>query len=397
MEAKPTSTNERIITIDIIRGIALMAILMANMVAFKTPVFQEANFVLDGELLIGGGINQIIDYLLHLFIHGKFYPMFSLLFGLGFFLFYERMKQKELNGNRYFTKRALFLLVMGFLHVTFIWSGDILHTYAIAGLFLMLFINKSPKTILIWAIVFVFVSMVIMFISLLGYGALMQFDSELQVERQQLFDQAMLVFSTGTYAEILQFRILNEVSLMILNLIFTLPNVLGLFLIGLYMGKKGMFHHIERSVPLWKKVRLHSFWSGGILAILFVFLLYNGTPYWLSYTLAYTVNIIGGPLLMLWYVSSMILAFQNKDRIKRFLPIAAFGRMALTNYIVQSIICIFILYGFGFGLFGSVGTGAGVAIAAMIIIFQVIVSHFWLKRFSQGPLEALWRRWTYSN
>ncbi|MEB1809249.1 MAG: DUF418 domain-containing protein [Bacillaceae bacterium] len=398
MKGNPISDNERIITIDIIRGIALMAILMANMVAFKTPVFQESNFVLEGKLIVEGTFNQIADFLLHLFIHGKFYPMFSLLFGLGFFLFYDRLKQKELNGNRYFTRRALFLLLIGILHVTFIWSGDILHTYAIAGLFLMFFVNRSPKVILIWAISLVFVSMVIMFLSLLGYGALIQFDSELQVTRQQLFEQAIIILSNGTYAEILEFRLLNEVSLMILNLIFTLPNVLGLFLIGLYMGKKGMFHNIEGSLPLWKKVRIHSFWSGGLLAALFVFLLYNGlnTPYWLSYTLAYTINIIGGPLLMLWYVSSIVLALQNKDRMKRLMPIASYGRMALTNYIAQSIICVFIFYGFGFGLFGSVGIAVGIGIAMVIISFQVLVSHYWLTKYKQGPLEALWRKWTYS-
>lgn len=105
---------------------------------------------------------------------------------------------------------------------------------------------------------------------------------------------------------------------------------------------------------------------------------------------------LAGPLQMLFYVSAFVLLLQKGTVARLFMPIASAGRMALTNYLLQTIVATTIFYGYGFGLFGSVSSSQGLLIAIVIYATQVILSHLYLKKWKQGPLEALWRKWTYS-
>ncbi|WP_096199727.1 DUF418 domain-containing protein [Bacillus sp. FJAT-45350] len=394
---KPTSVGERVVSIDIIRGFALLGILLANMVAFKTPVFQDSGVFSEGRLLIDGRLNEVANFLVTLFVDGKFYPMFSLLFGIGFYFFYERTQEKGLNGTSLFIRRALFLLILGLIHLTFIWSGDILHTYAVAGLFLLFFINRTTKVILTWGITLLLLSMVAMLFLLLGSGALIQIDPDYYISQKEVVDQALLVYSTGSVSDVFYFRFYHEVLYSLFNLILTVPNVLGLFLVGLYIAKKGYLQEPCKHQHIWRKLNKHTLWSGGGLTLLFALLLNVEftSPYWLLYALAHSLNIIAGPLLMLWYVSSIVLLVQKKRVLHKLQPIGSVGRMALTNYLLQSLVFVFIFYGYGIGMFGKIGAFKGILFALLLYSLQVIISHIWLKYFNQGPLESLWRKWTY--
>ena len=400
MKLEPSTGTERIMTLDVIRGFALLGILLANMAFFKTPAIQESGFFMNSLPLDGGVWDVSASLFIDTFILGKFYPMFSLLFGLGFYLFYERANSRELDGRKLFKRRLVFLLGIGLIHLVLIWSGDILFTYAIAGFALLLFVNRTPKVILAWGISLIAGMTLLLGLFVTGGNFVLQskMGGSLQEETRAGIDEAYRVMSEGGFAEILLHRLDNEVFLILSNSPFSALNVLGIFLIGLYMGKKGWFRDVEAHMSNWKKLRLHAGWSGIILTALFIGLTYDflPVPYWLGSALGQGLNITAGPLLMLFYVSAAVLYLHNKQPGFFTGSLAAVGRMALTNYLLQSIIAVFLFFGYGFGLFGSVGAFAGMLTALGIYVLQVIGSRLWLQHFRQGPMEALWRKWTYS-
>ncbi len=400
MKLEPSTGTERIMTLDVIRGFALLGILLANMAFFKTPAIQESGFFMNSLPLDGGVWDVSASLFIDTFILGKFYPMFSLLFGLGFYLFYERANSRELDGRKLFKRRLVFLLGIGLIHLVLIWSGDILFTYAIAGFALLLFVNRTPKVILAWGISLIAGMTLLLGLFVTGGNFVLQskMGGSLQEETRAGIDEAYRVMSEGGFAEILLHRLDNEVFLILSNSPFFFFFVLGIFLIGLYMGKKGWFRDVEAHMSNWKKLRLHAGWSGIILTALFIGLTYDflPVPYWLGSALGQGLNITAGPLLMLFYVSAAVLYLHNKQPGFFTGSLAAVGRMALTNYLLQSIIAVFLFFGYGFGLFGSVGAFAGMLTALGIYVLQVIGSRLWLQHFRQGPMEALWRKWTYS-
>ncbi|QQK75512.1 DUF418 domain-containing protein [Salicibibacter cibarius] len=401
MKATQIPANERIHTLDIIRGIAVFGILIANMYAFKSLAFTDLRPYIEGGTVPQGVLSPFADVFNTIFIEGKFYPMFSLLFGLGFYIFYTRLIEKGYNADRMFVRRLIFLLIIGLVHLVFIWSGDILHTYALAGFLLFLFIHRRPKTIMIWIVALLGATSIFMLFltSLTGVG--LQFKMESGMGSFAAFENSVdsgeAVMANGTYGDILQYRFLNEVFPVLMQAIFIVIAVLPLFLIGLYMGKKGMFHDVENNIKKWKKLCVHSFWSGALLTAIMAALHYDllPLPSYFTFGMSEGVNYAAGPLLMLFYVSALVLVLRSKGWKKLLMPFAAVGRMALTNYLLQSLIAIFIFYGFGLGMFGQISSGVGLVIAVIIFTAQLIVSNLYLQTFKQGPMEALWRKWTY--
>ncbi|SDH95368.1 uncharacterized protein SAMN05192534_11639 [Alteribacillus persepolensis] len=399
MNSFGTPTNQRILVLDVLRGIALFGILLANMASFKTPLFQQQSLPSEWTSLPDGPLNQWAAFGLEFFVVGNFYPLFSLLFGIGFYLFYERSRAKGRDARRLYKRRLTFLLIIGGLHLFFIWSGDILHTYAITGFLLLFFINKKTSTILAWSISLIIISMVVL-------GALVTWSSllistltagDMMETAEQSVHTAVSIYSSGTYIDILSFRLENEVPAVLSNLFINIPNILGLFLLGVYMAKKGLFHHTTHYKHVWKRILIMSGLSGGTLS-LFYASLQSGIltmPSWLSYGLASGLNISAGPLWMLFYVAFIVLISHNTFVIRMLQPFAAAGRMSLTNYLLQSIIATFVFYGYGLGLFASVSVFSGVLIGAGMFLLQIGYSWIWLKYQQQGPFEKWWRRWTY--
>lgn len=199
----------------------------------------------------------------------------------------------------------------------------------------------------------------------------------------------------GTYAEIFGQRVI-DLSIMQESSLFVLPLTLAMFLLGAYAWKKGYF---QNSTQHMTRIRQIWFWSlviGLLFLILQVFLSNQVDALHHGYNFAhYTGILISGPALCLFYVSSLILLMRNKMWRKLLTPLQSVGRMALTNYILQSVICTFLFYSYGLGLFNQVGPALGVTIAIIIFIIQVIGSHLWLNYFRFGPLEWLWRSLTY--
>ncbi|SME20849.1 hypothetical protein BACERE00191_03854 [Bacillus pacificus] len=222
------SQGERIHSIDIIRGIAVLGIFLVNW-----PVIAG----IDSRDITGiyEGIDSYIRLFYDMFIQTKFYTIFSFLFGLGFYIFMTRAEAKTDRPKTLFVRRLLILLLFGFLHYVLLWDGDILHTYAITGFFLFLFYKREPRTILIWSIVLL--SFMQLF-SLLG-SLLMLI---VPVEELGLSTAIMPLENWGLQ---ITDRFHSFYSEAISNSLIMLPETLGLFLLGLYAGKKDIFRRAK--------------------------------------------------------------------------------------------------------------------------------------------------------
>ncbi len=389
----PVQPSERIDELDIIRGLALFGILIVNMAFFKYPIFFDRH-----PDSFATGIDQLGAWFIQLFFTGKFYAIFSFLFGLGFFIFMERTLEKGLELVPLYRRRLLALLVFGFIHLFIIWTGDILFTYALVGFILLRFRSKPVESIRKWIIGLFITSFILDFLFglVIGTGEVFAGDKYAMFTKEMV-DGAITVYLEGTFAELVAFRVVNEVPYVLVALIIWVPAVLAFFLCGLYAGKRGIFKDIPGNASLLRKIRNIGLPAGTVLLLVHVLV---ETDLWpvgtlLRPALLSSSNYAASIFIFPSYVAIILLALQ-KDFYKRLLaPAAAAGRMALTNYLTQTLICIFLFYGFGLGLFGSVSVIQGIIITVVIYLIQVAWSNLWLSIFRYGPMEWFWRMLTY--
>ncbi|GAK08658.1 LOW QUALITY PROTEIN: putative inner membrane protein [Geomicrobium sp. JCM 19038] len=397
MKHQSIAEQDRIHTLDIIRGIAILGIAMANMMHFKTLADLDMMTMIEGRGLPEATLDALSSLFITFFVEGKFYPMFSLLFGLGFYIFYSRTLEKDLNANRLFSRRLTFLIIIGLLHQFLFWHGDILFTYGVTGFLLLLFISRQPKTILLWATLMLAISSFFYAILTAGMGLLFGLGKEAMSSKYQSANNPMK-WRMGIISKFFFIDYL-ESFLMIFNVFMVIPTILPLFLLGLYFGKTGMFHNVEEHVGKWKKICIHTAWSGILLSVLTTALIHDFFPIppGVGYGLGTGIRMFTGPILMLFFVSAFVLLLRKESRQAMLKPIAAVGRMALTNYLMQTLIFVFIFHGYGLGLFNQVGSFIGLVISVLVFGLQILFSTLYLKKFKQGPMETLWRKWTYKN
>ncbi len=389
----PVQSGERINEIDMIRGVALFGILIVNMAFFKSPFFDlrlPSNYP--------EGIERISAYFIQLFFTGNFYAIFSFLFGLGFYIFMDRTMQKGLELKPLYRRRLFALMVFGLLHIILFWSGDILFNYAIVGFILLSFRNKPLQAIKKWIISLFMVSFILNMVLIVfkGIGEIIG-DEKYHAVVDQMLAEAILKYTEAGFVELLLYRLVNEAPYMLIGVIFWIPQVLAFFLCGLYVGKIGIFKDIPAHIPLLKKIRFWGFLIGGLLLILLV-LFDSGTittNELINLSMLSGINYLASLFLFPAYVTSIILAAQNATWNKILSPIASAGKMALTNYLSQTLICVIIFYGFGFGFYGQLTIYHGIMLTVAIFLLQVFWSSIWMKRFRFGPMEWVWRTITY--
>ena len=364
------------------------------------------------EFLIGSEesgplLDRIAAWGIQVFAESKFYPIFSFLFGLGFALQVQRAEARGASFVPFYLRRLCVLLLIGVAHAVFVWVGDILVLYALLGAILLLFFRKrSPRTLLTWAGVFLAIS-VLLPVGLSGLALLAKLTPAGAAEVSASFAEseaglradaarAALVYATGSFAEITLQR-LSDLRLMYSIVVFLAFNALGMFLLGLYVGRRGIVRDISAHVPLFKKL----FWWGLALGASsnLAYAIVNGgsefaLPTWMD-LLADSVRTIGAPALALSYIAGLTLLLQHDAWRARLGPLAAVGRMALTNYLLQSFVATTLFYGYGLGLFGQIGPALGVVLTVAIFTAQIPLSMWWMGRFQFGPVEWLWRTLTY--
>ncbi|QKS72425.1 DUF418 domain-containing protein [Paenalkalicoccus suaedae] len=380
--------NERIASLDVIRGFALIGILIANVYAMTSLGFFKLSYgipVADETQL-----DSTIRLLINLFVDGSFVSTFSFLFGVGFYIFMTRAAQKGLPEKRLFLRRMAGLAVFGLLHLIFFWVGDILFTYALSGIFLLFFLRVKAKTALIWAI-----GLLTLFFLILASSALTPeaFLTPMQAQGMQLISQAQAAYANGISVEWFRFRLENEVSMVVSGAPFLIPYTLGLFLLGFYAAKKEIFVDLASKRTLFKRLAI----IGYITAIPFMVLLLLAHPASLETAngmFLYDVILrIGALPLALGYMATLVLIVSAGKLKGLTARLGAMGRIALTNYLMHTVLIVLFVQLTGF--FGQISMAQNMLIVAVIIALQLWLSPLYLSKYRYGPMEYIWRRITY--
>ncbi|MBS4192037.1 DUF418 domain-containing protein [Bacillus sp. FJAT-49705] len=388
---QPVEQNKRIQIVDVLRGIAILGILLVNMAHFSYPdvylsMVGKENFFTEQW----NTADHVVRVLLDIFIQMKFILLFSLLFGFGMVVMMERVIEKNRRFVPVYIRRLLALLLFGAIHAFLIWDGDILMDYALLGFVLLLFRKAKARTLVIWAILFYTLFALPFVLSSFGTAAQPGME-EWQQSMEGEAKQALEVYGNGSFMDIAEQRIHDRMMYMSMNGMLSGPLLyfysslpyFSMFLIGAAMAKARILHKPEEKRNVLKRIWILGFMIGVPANLLFGL---KGQEICL---------LIGAPFMMLFYITSITYLF-NKTRMKKLLlPFSAVGKTAFTNYLMQSIIGTLIFYNYGFGLYGKVNPFNGFLLTIGIFAIQMVISHFWVKRFAFGPFEWIWRMITY--
>ncbi len=401
---KPISKKERIFELDIIRGFALIGVLLVNMFAFNTTFFNEtfATTLLKNPLVANGILNKTIAIVVQLFAEGKFYTIFSCLFGLGFYIFMDRAEKKDLSSRKLFLRRTIFLYIFGLVHYTLVWWGDILHVYGLIGFLLIFFKNCQVKTIKRWIIALLTVSTILTAgFTLLGEMAPLAMEAEAMEAQGHYFNSmvkdSITLYQNGSLLETIQYRLTRETGYRVMGLIVQIPKILGMFLIGLYIGKKGIFNDLDGHRGIIRKTWQISGVIGGLTTLISIMMLFSLIPIapLFSSSVAILFKEIGTIFLSIFYMTSIVRLMKRPAVAKILMPLRYVGQMALTNYLTQCVFGSLIFYGHGLGLVQKVGPVTCVLLTVVIFGVQIPFSKHWLGKNQYGPCEWGWRRLTY--
>ncbi|WP_289891343.1 DUF418 domain-containing protein [Virgibacillus pantothenticus] len=380
-QASPVQEKDRLHWIDAARGFAIFGILIVNILSFSSPYFHYG-----GENTVWNtAVDETTLAVIDIVFQASFYSLFSFLFGFGLQLMNDRLQLRNIEVVPLLTRRLLFLLLFGVIHAFGIWYGDILITYALVGLLALLYLKVKDRTLIYWAIGLLggFVGF-FTFISYLLSGVTDMHEQEPLVPVQSIIANYQSKSILAIWSQNAQdWMFGNGLGLFILPFM-----LLPLFLIGMYVGRKRWLHKPAEHQPVLKQL----WWVSLILFLLFKLGPYGfGNPLWFELA----QDGIGGLFSALFYICSITLLAQTETGAKMIRPFIFVGRMAFTNYIMQSIICVFLFYGIGLGWYGHITPLQGVGIAIIIYGLQMVYSSWWLRKFRYGPLEWLWRSLTY--
>ncbi|WP_163580697.1 DUF418 domain-containing protein [Gracilibacillus saliphilus] len=372
--------TQRISLIDAIRGFSLFGILLANLLIFQYGIFGKdeiAFFNLSSMDMLG-------YHATHLLIEGSFMPIFAFVFGYSLVLMTNKLEDRGLPVKRYLFRRFLMLIAFGYLHSYYLWEGDILLSYGLIGLFLLFFVKRKAKTIFIWFVI-LFGLLLLMNIP---WGSEEEYALYSDTTINHYLEETLTIYQTGTYQEIQHHRN-NEDPLEIgeiealLILLLTPVVFLPIFLLGIYAGKKEWLHQTEKNKNKYKQV---FFW------LIPIGLLLKLIPYF-SETIA--LSDVGGNILAIGYIFLFAYLYTVCQKSVIVYAFEQVGKLSLTNYILQTVICTFIFYGYGIGLFARLGVWFAIFLGVAIYILQVFCSKWYMDRFTQGPLERLMKLVVY--
>jgi len=385
------TSKKRIQLIDGLRGFSLFGIVLANMLVFQYGMFGQSKPQLFGV----DGADLAFHSFLFITVVGSFMPIFAFMFGFGMIQLSERLKSQELRPKCHLARRFLLLLVIGMLHLTFLWEGDVLAFYGVLGFFLLMFLNRKPKTLLIWAI------LLLTGAGVLGLSASNPLDpvTIMSSQMEKYIIQSQDVFSNGSYSEIQDFtrnadpfgEELDETFVLLVLLSAPLTTV-PMFLLGMRAARIGTFND-----P--RLMRLSYLRRAAILIPIGLLLkAYGVLAPQLGTEGLFGIGIggsLGGTLLALGYIYAFALLYARDSRLSLLNGFEALGRLSLTNYLMQSVVCTTIFYGYGLGLFGHAGVFIGAVIALALYGIQLLLSALYLKKSPIGPVEYILRVWTY--
>lgn len=400
---KPIQKKNRIAFLDVLRGLAILFIFMANIVPFSGYLYFGSDSQIPATTFF---IDEYVDFITFTIIDGKFYSIFSLLFGIGSIIQYNNLKNHNKPFAPFFIRRMFWLLVIGLIHLCLFWLGDILTLYALLGFVLILFVDLSDKKLLTYAtilIVFPIVNWLIVHFTEINYA---RFFFKLNISYYEYYGFPTTEWNGKQFADFQKwssnesivdyFRMNIGNSLIRIGAILNegrIFKVLGIFLIGLWTGRRILNDDLLNNVSFLKKVALFGFIIGFPVSAFRTYIEFymEQKPLWeFLNIITYTFGTV--PLAMA-YAALLALIYRKRKRLLDiFAPV---GKMALSNYIFQTFIAVLLFYGIGFGFTGKFGYTLVMGIAIFIFIVQIIMSNLWLRYFRYGPFEWIWRQLTY--
>ncbi len=384
--------HERIGWMDGLRGIALLGVFAINIDFFARPLHEMGFGIGDAS-----GIDRVAAVLSTALVQGKFWVLFSLLFGMSFAVMLQRSEAAGRPFIGRFLRRTLLLGLFGAAHIVLLWVGDILLTYALAALLLLLFLKLRGRALwILGALLYVGMSLLALLAGMAIYFAPESVRATMSATFEAMAaasEAAALVYATGDFAAITAQRIADYRTLVLGNSLFLLPTVLGVFLIGAWLLGSGRLHDVPANRGFFVRLAVAGFAVGAPLVALALSI---GVEFDMATeagaaTISTSLMLLGSLPLALAYlalVALLSIASATARWVAVFVPA---GRMALTHYLLQSLIASFLFYGYGLGLAGEVGRAAQLGIVAVVFAAQVVFSHWWLARFHHGPMEWLWR------
>ncbi len=402
----PVREGERLASLDVLRGIAVLGILYMNIQSFSMPGAAYGNPTAYGDL---GGADLVVWLVGDLFFHNKFLTIFSMLYGAGIVLLTERLGASHRPVRRVHYRRNAVLLLIGVMHAHVLWSGDILYDYAACAMILFTFRNAGPRTLIAAGIVFLAVELAISVSFAVEAGPPDPYSRYAWLPDPQIIDYELETFR-GSWRAQMRWRVAD--ALLMETIGFALGTFWwagGLMLIGMALYKAGFFS--ARSQP--------GTYMGWIGVAMLVALPVTGYGVWRNFEAGWDHGYsdrfgwipgrLASPFMSLGICSVVMLWCQWRTLIGEAGPglrralagltvyerVAAAGRMALTNYLMQTIICTLLFYGHGLGLFGYLERRGQLAVVLAIWLAQLVYSPLWLRYFRFGPFEWVWRSVTY--
>lgn len=392
----PVTRSERIASLDVLRGFAVLGILIVNIQGFARVPSAYMNPA-SGRIL--EGLDLWTWATIHLFADTKFISIFSLLFGAGIALMSDRAARLGVSGTPLHCRRHLWLLVIGLVHAFLIWHGDILVSYALCG-FILYPLRNHGACALLWiggsgvAVVVLLLGLVQLTIPYWPEAELAAAMAEWAPPPDVL--AAEIEAFRGSWTDQLPQRAYLAASFIVAGFPFlVLWRAGGLMLAGMALYRSGVLN-AGRSTAFYRHMAAFGLGLGLPLSALgTVYRVRTGFDWEQAMFQGELFNYVGSIGVFLGYVALVMLMVKGEwlPRLRRRL--AAAGRMALTNYLTQSLLCAFIFYGHGLGLFERVGGPGQVGIVVAIWTLQLAWSPWWLARFRFGPFEWIWRSAAY--
>lgn len=396
----PVAARERIAAMDVLRGIAVFGIFLINMPLYVAP--PSGFFDWENNAMWAGNADRLATLFIYIFAQGKFYTLFSFLFGLGFGV--QMLRAADRNAADFlptYRRRLAILVAIGFLHFFLIWWGDVLHIYALLGFPLLAFRDRSDKTLLVWALCLTSIPLV----GALGFTTFRHFtdtDTPAQQEKKRAEKHAenekkrkedIAVYSSGSAFEILRFRFRGNMQRIGGEVGWGIELFTN-FLLGLWVSRRRILQEPWNYRPLLNTLAFLALPIG--LAITVADLYYGYThpgvdsPLWRTH-LGFAREFLCRPAVAYGYAAALLLIGVRPW----MMGFAAVGRMALTNYLLHSLVFTTVANAYGLGLYGQVHPLRGLLWCIAFYAMQMPFSILWLRRFQYGPAEWLWRTLTY--
>ena len=357
---------------------ALFGVLIVNILTgFRAPLLEHIR----GHYVGLQGADYLVELLVSLTLEFKALSVFSFLFGVGMAIQTERAAKRNAGPRHFLFRRLAWLFVLGAAHLFLVWNGDILTLYAICGLFFVPLV-RAP-----WQVLLVLGGALITAAQFVSFG----FELPSGKAATDAIAQARQIYGNEGWAAILRFR-WHETWVLIVPLeVSVLPRTVGLIYCGAAAWRSGILWVPEKHRGKLIAVLATGGAIGCAITANDVWTASSGTAPW---PVLSNIHLDAPAALAMAYGAALLL-WLNSCRPSRFPGLAALGQMALTNYLVQSVVLGFLFYGYGFGLFGRVGPAASAGIGVVLYAAQLQLSRYWLQRFRFGPVEWLWRSLAY--